>query len=395
VKARRPGVVLGVALTFLAGAVPLLATPAAAAGCTTPKGVYTQATPWAQKLLDAPRIWPLSTGTGVTVAVIGTGVDGANAQFAPGQVLPQVNLLADPGPMPDCDGRGTFAAGIVAAHANAATTFAGIAPGAHILPIRYTQSTSDTSQGADPNALANAVNQAVSAGARVILIVVPAGVDSDQLRAAVHNAHNAGDVVVSPAIGNQAGASSYPTATPGVLGVGAVNASGSAVQTESGDYVALAAPGANLVSTSAGADGRLGNTWPVQDPSFAAAYVAGTVALLRSYQPSLTPDQITARLTLTASRPATGTHDAHLGWGVIDAYAAVSTALPADVAPPGTGPASARQVSIAPASASAPLGSPYRWAGVAALLGVSVAGLILFGAKTLRRGRNRGWRVGR
>jgi subtilisin family serine protease len=387
--------VVGVALTLFGGVGPLLAAPASAAGCTVPKGVYTQATPWAQKLIDAPRIWPLTTGTGVTVAVIGTGVDANNAQFAPGQVLPQVNQLANAGASPDCDGRGTFAAGIVAAHANADTTFAGIAPGVHILPIRYTQSTSDSGQGADPNALANAVDAAVSGGARVILVVVPAGVDSDQLRSAVRHAHDVGDVVVSPAVAGQAGVSSYPTATPGVLGVGAVNSSGAAVQTESGDYVALAAPGADLVSTSAGAGGRLGNTWPVQDPSFAAAYVAGTVALLRSYQPSLTPDQITARLTLTAGRPSGGAHDGHLGWGILDAYAAVSAVLPANAAGPGAGPASADQVSVVPAAARAPLGPPYRWAGVAALLGVVLAGLVLFGARTIRRGRARQWRPGR
>lgn len=372
--------------------VPVLGLPAAAAGCTVPKGVYTQATPWAQKLIDAPRIWPLSTGSGVTVAVIGTGVDGSNAQFAQGQVLPQVNLLPNPGAVPDCDGRGTFAAGIVAARSNPATTFAGIAPGARILPIRYTQSTSDTSQGADPNALAGAIDSAVSNNARVILVVVPAGADSPQLRTSVQHAHDAGDVVVSSAIGSQAGASSYPTATPGVIGVAAVNESGAAVQTESGDYVALAAPGANLVSTSAGAGGKLGNTWPVQDPSFAAAYVAGTVALLRSYQPSLTPDQIRNRLTLTASRPSGGAHDGRLGWGVIDAYAAVSATLPANAAGPGAGPASARQESVAPAAATPPPSNPYRWAGIAALLGVLLAALILFGAKTVRQGKARNWR---
>jgi hypothetical protein len=74
------------ALLVALAAVPV--PPAAAAGCGTPKGGYPSATPWAQKLVDAPRIWPLSTGTGVTVAVVGTGVDAANAQFAPGQVLP-------------------------------------------------------------------------------------------------------------------------------------------------------------------------------------------------------------------------------------------------------------------------------------------------------------------
>ncbi len=379
------------ALALLVAMAPVV--PAAAAGCSTPKGVYTGATPWAQRLVDAPSIWPLSTGSGVLVAVVGTGVDGANAQFAPGQVLPEINLLA--GGAADCDGRGTFAAGIVAAHGSPATTFAGVAPGTHILPIRYTESTSDSTGSVDPNALATAIDRAVQARAGVILVVVPAGTDSPALDAAVRNAHAAGDVVVSPATGSEDGARSYPTATAGVLGVGAIDSAGSAVQTESGSYVAIAAPGADLVSTSAGADGRLGLTWPVRDPSFAAAYVAGAVALVRSHQPALTPDQIANRLTLTAGRAPGGAHDGKLGWGVLDAYAAVSSALPADAPGPGATVAAPRPRPVVPAAARVPAATPYRWAGVLAVLIVVVAGLVVFGAVTMRRGRARGWRLGR
>jgi membrane-anchored mycosin MYCP len=367
--------------------------PAAAAGCSTPKGTYTGQTPWAQKLLDPPRIWPLATGSGVTVAVIGTGVDPANAQFAQGTVLPMIDLL--PSATPDCDGRGTFAAGIIAAQSNPATTFTGVAPGAHILPIRYTQSTTDTvNQGGDPNALATAINRAVNASARVILVGVPALSDSGALDNAVANALAAGDVVVSPAAATQNGVRSYPTALAGVLAVGAVNESGGAVQTEAGSYMALGAPGTNLVSTSAGAHGKLGHAWPVQDPSFGAAYVAGAAALLRSYRPDLSSAQVEARLTLTASRPAGGGHDSHIGWGVVDAYAAVSATLPADVAGPGAAPVVAPR-SVAAAARSAGAVSPYRWAGIAAVLAVLAAGAIAVGAVTVRRGRARGWRLGR
>jgi hypothetical protein len=307
-------------------------------------------------------------------------------------VRPAINLLPGAG---DCDGRGTFAAGIIAARGNPATTFAGIAPGARILPIRYTQSTSDSTPSAGPDALATAIGRAVSAGAKVILVGVPAGSDSPALRSAVRQAHAAGDVVVAPAVAGQAGGRSYPAASPGVLGVGAVNAAGAAVQAESGDYVAVSAPGTDLVSTSAGAAGGLGMTWPVQDPSFAAAYVAGTVALLRSYRPSLTPDEITNRLTLTASRAPGGSHDSRLGWGVLDAYAAVSSELPADAPGPGARPVVGQVRAVLPAYAPAGSSTPYWWAGIVALLGVLLAGAVLIGAVTVRRGRARGWRLGR
>lgn len=371
----------------------LVPTVAAAAGCSAPKGVYTGATPWAQKLVDAPRTWPLSTGSGVTVAVVGTGIDGANAQFAPGQVLPEINLLPGGGGAADCDGRGTFAAGIVAAQGNGNTTMAGTAPGVRLLPVKYTQSTSDSTQGGDPNALATAISRAVTAGAGVILVVVPAESDSPALDGAIAQAHDTGDLVVSPAVATRAGARSYPTATDHVLGVGAVNASGVAVQNESGD-VQLAAPGTDLVSLSAGAGGGLGLTWPVQDPAFAAAYVAGAAALLRAYQPSLTPDEVLTRLTLTAGRAAGAGRDGKLGWGVLDAYAAVSSVLPAGAVGPDAQVVAGHAAAVVPATATSQNRNPYRWAGAVALLGVVVGGVVALAAITVRRGRARGWRLG-
>ena len=387
---------VALAALLLAALVGVPVGPAVAAGCSTPKGVYTGQTPWAQKLVDPARIWPLTTGSGVTVAVVGTGVDPGNAQFDQARILPMIDLLpGGGGSAPDCDGRGTFDAGIIAAQADPTTTVAGVAPGARILPIRYAESTTDSAgQGGAPDALAGAIDRAVNAHASVILIGVPAVTDSGALDTSVANALAAGDVIVSPASSTQAGAPSYPTASRGVLAVGAVNESGGAVQTESGPYLSIAAPGANLVSTSAGAGGKLGHTWPVQDPSFAAAYVAGTVALLRSYRPDLTPAQVATRLTLTASRPAGGGYDSHLGWGVVDAYAAVSATLPADAAGPGVAPVVVPNA-VVPAARVAASASPYRWVGIGAVLAVLVAVLIAIVAVMVRRGRARGWRLGR
>lgn len=375
---------------------------ASAAGCSAPLGVYTgqgqqEQYGWAQRQMRAPAIWPLTTGAGVVVAVVGTGVDGANAQFRPGQVLPQIDLLHGGGAAPDCDGRGTIAAGIVGARADDATTFAGVAPGARILPIRYTETTTGFSQNIDPNALATAINRAVDAHAGVILVVVPATSDSAALRSAVARAIGAGDVVVSPAAANENG-TSYPTATRGVLGVGSVDQNGGVPQedeADTGGYIAVAAPGVNLVSTAAGAGGRLGHTWPVSGAGFAAAYVAGTVALVRSYRPALTPAQIVNRLTLTASRPPGGRYNAQLGWGVLDPYAAVTSELPANAPGPGAAPVARPLAAVPPAPAPVPAASPYRWAAVVAVLGVLLAGLVVFGAVTVRRGRARGWRPGR
>lgn len=359
-----------------------------AAGCATSTQVYQDAPSWAQKLVDPSRIWLLTKGSGQTVAIVGAGVDGGNPQFGPAQVLASNDLVPRPGGVADCDGRGTFAAGIIGGQPNDQTTFVGMAPGVRLLPLRYTAGAGDTNPG-DPGRLATAITQSVHAGAGTILIDVPTTVDSPALDDAVSAALAAGAVIVSPAVGTQAGVVSYPTALPGVLGVGAADENGAAVQTESGDYIDIAAPGADLVSTSAGGHGH---SWPIKDPAAAAAYVAATVALLRSYRPTATPAQIVNRLTLTASRAAGGGRDPRLGWGIVDAYAAVSSQLPLTAPGPDASPAAAAVPNLVPAAAPAqpPLNA---LVGGLALGGVGLAALAGLITVTIRRGRERGWKV--
>jgi hypothetical protein len=391
VSARTQRGVAGVALVAAMFAGPVW--PAHAdAGCATAKGVYKQGTPWAQQLLDPQRIWPLSDGTGQIVAVIGTGVDAANTQFAPGQVLPGADLLpgaaAHASADSDCDGRGTFAAGLVGAQASPSTTFAGLAPGVRLLPVRYTQSTGGGAQAGDPARLATAIRTATAAHAGVILVVVPATADSARLRSAVADAIRGGAVVVSPAAAGQAGAHSYPTADPGVIGVGSVDAHGAAQQPETGAL--LAAPGANLVST---APARTGHAWGVTDPQFAAAFVAGAAALLRAYRPELTPAQVVTRLTGTADHPATAGRDARLGWGVIDPYLALTSTRSVDAA--ASNAPAARPRRIGPAAAPARRSRPDRWPGVLAIIGLAAAATAGLAAAAVRRGWARRWQSGR
>jgi membrane-anchored mycosin MYCP len=372
---------------LMVAGLPAAASAAPEAQCANPSGTYTGAVPWGQRLVDPARLWPLTRGDGQLVAVIGTGVDGLNGQFAPGQLEGGAGTESS-----DCDGRGTIAAGIVAAQPDPSTTFAGVAPGARLLPIRYTDSSSR--DGGDPGALAGAIDTAVDRRAGIILVAVPAAFDSPALAGAVARARAEGSVVVSAASATQQGARTYPTATSGVLAVGSVNPAGEPVQTEAGDYVGVAAPGAELVSTSAGAGGAVAHRFPVTDPGLAAAYVAGVAALVRAYHPELTGDQVLTRLTLTAHRPASGGHDPRLGWGVLDAYAAVSSTLPADAAPPGSVVPLGKGPAVVPAAAPVPASSDIA-AGTIALAGVALAAAAGVAVAAVRRARKRGWRPSR
>ncbi len=368
----------------------LVLSPARADGCASGKGSYPGTTPWAQQSLDAGELAAHSTGAGQTVAVLASGVDAANGQFEPGQVLPGHDVLAGKGPADnDCDGRGTVAAGLIAAQHAGTTTFAGLAPDVRIDPIRYVQSTSnaDNSAAADPAKLAAAVDAAVADRVNVILVVVPAVQDSAQLQASVASAVRAGIVVVAPTSAAKGGRT-YPAGYPGVLGVGAVNQSGAVVTPEVGAQVSLVAPGNDLVSTAPG--GGVQNLWPINLPGFAGAFVAAAAALVRAEYPSMTAAQVVGRLELTAARAQPAVRTDSTGWGSLDVYAALTADLPLDAAPP-TGPAQAPPARMRALPAPPPDG---RRTGPAPWIALGLVGLgFCLGLATLAHRRARAARV--
>jgi membrane-anchored mycosin MYCP len=136
-----------------------------------------------------------------------------------------------------------------------------------------------------------------------------------------------------------------PAGLPGVLSVGAVDRSGRpAAFSLAGSWLDVAAPGTDIVSTNPliGTSGQINRfltssgVSPVQGTSFAAPYVAGLVALVRTRFPDLDARQVIARIERTAVHPAAdGGRNDYVGYGVIDPTAALTDVLPGE-APGGT-----------------------------------------------------------
>lgn len=285
-------------------------------------------TPWQQDRIDVSDTWEHTTGLGVLVAIIDTGVDSTVPQLA-GQVLPGTDVVnGDSNADRDCDGHGTFVAGIVAATRNDTTGFVGVAPGAVILPVRQANSTEDGTAGT----MAAAVREAVDADAMVINISASATQSAPVLADAILYAEE-NDVVVIASVSNIAEGSdpvSYPAAYPTVLAVGSMSESG-----ERSDFsgtatdVDLVAPGEEVVSVVAGTEGHAA----VSGTSFATPFVSGVAALVRSRHPELTAEQVRYRLTITADHPGVDRPDDEVGWGVVNPHRAVTAELPEETDP--------------------------------------------------------------
>ena len=331
---------------------------------------------WALTLLRAEQTWTRSTGTGVTVAVIDTGVEAGHPDLN-GTVLPGLDLVgsgdsADGSGAADStvrtasgsddeNGHGTHVAGILAAVAGNGIGIAGLAPGVKILPVRAL----DADGAGYDSVIADGITQAVDHGASVLNLSL-GGTDSGATATAVKYASSKGAVVVAAA-GNERNAGngvSYPAADPGVIGVAASTMQNTdASFSNTGSYVDLAAPGVQIWSTYKGDAYKV-----LSGTSMATPYVAAAAALVKSVAPTMTPGAITTLLERTATDLGAAGRDDATGYGLVDPYAAVCSVVAC--AGSGTsrraarpsGPSRGRKTATPSASASAPPShQPSRW----------------------------------
>ncbi|MBC7594492.1 MAG: S8 family serine peptidase [Kineosporiaceae bacterium] len=204
---------------------------------------------WALTTLRAEPAWKFSVGTGVTVAVVDTGVQSNHPDLA-GKVLKGYDALAKGTSAADENGHGTHVAGIIAAIANNGRGVAGLTRGTRILPVRVL----DAQGGGDTAGVAQGIVWATNHGAQVINMSLAARLSDSATRSAVAYAISR-NVVVVAAAGNDGcelfgSPPSYPAAYPGVIGVGSID-SGNAKSrfSDCGSWVDVTAPGGGIWST--------------------------------------------------------------------------------------------------------------------------------------------------
>ncbi len=296
---------------------------------------------WVLDALHAQQAWPVSQGRGVTVAVIDSGVN-PNVSDLVGSVTsgPDLTGVGTPSSSADWGMHGTWMASLIAGHGDDGgdSGIIGVAPHANILSIRVITDQQDPgytryqheSQARVQRELAEAINYAVSHHARVISMSLGYGRPSLSVRQALQAAYNHGIVVVASSGNSGAAAAahgrsapySFPADYPGVLGVAAVKRDGTAAGFSSDNLsVQIAAPGVKVP-----AQGTDGKYWLVSGTSPACALTAGVAALIKARYPSLSPSLVREAITTTASNAPSGGYDSEVGFGTVDAPAALGAA---------------------------------------------------------------------
>jgi subtilisin family serine protease len=344
-------------VTLITAAVAML-TPVAPAAADE-----TRDSQWHLGFLRITEAHRVSTGRGVAVAVIDTGVDASHPDLA-GAITAGTDFVGGDGRR-DSNGHGTAMAGLVAARGRAGGGGAlGVAPGAEIITIN--------GGGATSPLLADAIDWAVQRKVRVICIAI-AGTGDSRLESAVARAVAADVVVVAgagnrPSVGVQA-----PARYPGVVAAAGVDAAGKHAEVSvTGSEVVISAPAVNVVSTALNG-GYLRGT----GTSSATAIIAGAAALVRARFPQLTAPEVIHRLTATAIDKGKPGRDEEYGFGVVDLVAALTN----DVPPASTGSAEALPP---PGNGSA---SSAAWLVGGLLLAAAGAGVVVALRRTGRAGR--------
>ncbi|WP_433181624.1 S8 family serine peptidase [Actinoallomurus sp. CA-150999] len=290
---------------------------------------------WVLDALGAPQAWQTTKGKGVTVAVLDTGVDGSHHDLT-GTVNAGPDFISDVAPDP---GRlhGTWMASLIAGHGHGSNAgVIGVAPESRLLSLRVIADPSEKGYKSfrdSPEyraALPKAIRYAADHGADVINMSLGGPSAGREERSAIAYAISKGVVVVASA-GNDGDRKtdkdgftrlSYPAAFPGVIAVAAMTRRGVPAKfSDRNASVQVAAPGADVVGAGPG-----NSYWIGEGTSQAGALVSGVVALIRSRYHDLPPALVAQAITAsTKGRPAAG-YDASVGFGEVNAAAALTAA---------------------------------------------------------------------
>ena len=281
---------------------------------------------WHHSRIGSQLAWDSSTGQGITIAVLDTGVDASHPDLQAG-LVPGWNTYEDSNNTADVHGHGTMTAGSAAAVGNNAVGIAGVAWKSKIMPVRIT----DPDGYGYYSTMAKGLTWAADHGARIASISFANTCGSATVANAAQYMRNRGGVVTIAA-GNSGGL--IGDAPSGAITcVSATDSSDARAGFSSfGDAVDVGAPGVSIMTTTRG-----GGYATASGTSFAAPVTAGVYALMLGTNNALSPSALDSALFASAKDLGASGWDQSFGNGRVDAAAAVARAQAAtqpDTQPP-------------------------------------------------------------
>ncbi|MGP3972431.1 S8 family serine peptidase [Streptomyces sp. 8N114] len=255
-----------------------------------------QSQQWYLKAMQAEKMWKVSTGEGIKVAVVDSGVD-SSTQSLQGQVLPGKDFSGAPGDETRDDlGHGTTVAELIAGSGKGGT-LKGLAPGAKIIPVRTNL---DQMKNADQTKdhVGEAIRAAADSDAQIINMSF-AGVPDPAMKKAISYAVKKGKLLLA-GTGNDAQKGNninFPAGYWDVVAVGATDKSGKIADFSSRRQTIVAGPGVDIPGWC---DGKKQRYCSQQGTSMATAIASASAALIWSKHPDWTANQVSRVLIKTA-----------------------------------------------------------------------------------------------
>jgi subtilisin family serine protease len=282
---------------------------------------------WGHVQLHLDDAYGTSTGEGVVIAILDSGIDLDHPDLVD-KLVPGWDFVENDDQPQDENGHGTHVAGIAAATTNNGIGIAGAAPDARIMPVRVMNALGV----GDPEVIAQAITWAADNGADIINLSLGGNTDllsrifkNGPMNLSIVDANDKGVLVIAAAGNDDTFIQAYQDGVP-VLVVNASNEGGIPAQFSNwGDPRAVTAPGTRILSTApteptwiwkGGTDGYE----ELDGTSMAAPYVAGVAALLVDTHRGDDPNTIFEILIETS---VNSNGDPRLGAGIVDSEAAV------------------------------------------------------------------------
>ena len=280
-----------------------------------------QTTPYGYTMVQANQFAQSDT-TARKVCIIDTGYNLGHPDL-PGTndgVTGQANNSAVGNWYNDGNGHGTHVAGTIAAYDNNEGVV-GVYPGVNMHIVKIFN---DNGQWTYASDLIDAISQCQDAGSNVVNMSLGGGSASTTERNAMQSFTDAGMLLVAAAGNDGNSAKSYPASYDAVMSVAAVDSNENrASYSQYNDQVEIAAPGSAVQSTYPT------NTYAsLSGTSMATPHVAGGAALVWSYFPQCSNNQIRSALNATAKDKGSAGRDNFYGYGLMqlaDAYNYLNT----------------------------------------------------------------------